>query len=199
MRRTTLLVTTFLLGAALPLAARPQQQESLGDAARQLQAQHQRDSRKATRVFTNDNLPAAKPGEALNVPPTPAAKPSAADKTASMPATPPAETATTKPESPEGKDLTRDDWQAKFRAARQDLAKAKEQAQLTEDELNLLQIQQAREMDPTAKADLATKVQAKQSEADLNRKTMEDAQKALDDLQAKFKESGAPDDWSQTE
>jgi hypothetical protein len=199
MYRTTLLVTTFLLSAALPLVARPQQQESLGDVARQLQAQHERDSRKATKVFTNDNLPAAKPGEAISYQPVSPGKPSTTDKAPAKPETPPTETATTKPETTEGKERTRDDWQAKFRAARQDLAKAKEQAQLTEDELNLLEIQQAREMDPTAKADLATKVQAKQSEADLNRKTMEDAQKALDDLQAKFKESGAPDDWSQTE
>ena len=79
------------------------------------------------------------------------------------------------------------------------MAKAKEQQQLAEDELNLLQIQQAREMDPNAKADLTAKVQAKQSEVDVNKATTAAAQKALDDLEKDFKDSGAPDDWSQTE
>ena len=71
--------------------------------------------------------------------------------------------------------------------------------QLSEDELNLLQIQQAREIDPAVKADLAAKVQAKQSEVDVNKATTEAAQKALDDLEKEFKDSGAPDDWSQTD
>jgi hypothetical protein len=98
-----------------------------------------------------------------------------------------------------GKDKTRDYWQGKFKAARLDVAKAKEQQQLAEDELNLLQIQQAREMDTTGKADLTAKVQAKQSEVDTNKATTDAAQKVLDGLEKDFKASGAPDDWSQTD
>jgi len=79
------------------------------------------------------------------------------------------------------------------------LAKAKELQQLSEDELNLLQIQQVREIDPVAKADLTAKVQAKQSEVGLNTAATDAAQNALDDLEKEFKASGAPDDWSQTD
>jgi hypothetical protein len=199
MGRTTLLLTILLLNASLPLVARPQQQESLGDVARQLRDQHDKGARKATKVFTNDNLPEPKPGEAISIQatnPDTAAKPAHAS---SQPATPPSETTGKPPESPVGKDKTRDYWQGKFKAARLDVAKAKEQQQLAEDELNLLQIQQAREMDTTGKADLTAKVQAKQSEVDTNKATTDAAQKVLDGLEKDFKASGAPDDWSQTD
>ena len=186
MGRTTLLFTILMLSAVLPLVARPQQQESLGDVARQLRDQHDKGSRKATKVFTNDNLPEPKPG----------AKPAQASP---HPATPPSETAGKPPEPPAGKDKTRDYWQGKFKAARLDVAKAKEQQQLAEDELNLLQIQQAREMETTGKADLTAKVQAKQSEVDTNQAATDAAQNALDDLEKDFKASGAPDDWRQTD
>ena len=200
MRRKTLLITMLLLSVALPVLAKPQQQESLGNAARQIRAQHDKNAKKPTRVFTNDNLPAPVPGEAITYTPAPPApaKPSTPAETNPKPATPASETSS-KPESPEDKKKTRDHWQEKFKAARQSLAKAKELQQLSEDELNLLQIQEAREMDVTAKADLTSKVQAKQSEAALNRTTTQAAQKVLDDLQKQFEDSGAPDDWSKTE
>jgi hypothetical protein len=201
MRRTTLLFTILLLSAVLPLAAQPPQQESLGDLARQLREQHDKDAKKATKIFTNDNLPAPKPGEAISSSPAPPENPPTPAPTTSKPATPPSseETSSKPPESPEDKVKTRDYWQGKFKAARQDVAKAKEQQQLGEDELNLLQIQQVREIDPALKADLTAKVQAKQSEVDVNKATTDAAQKTLDDLEKLFKDSGAPEDWSQTE
>ena len=54
-------------------------------------------------------------------------------------------------------------------------------------------------MTPSAKADFTAKVQAKQSEVDVNTATTQAAQKALDDLMQEFKDSGAPEEWSQTE
>ncbi len=204
MRRTTLLFMILLLGAAVPLVAQSPQGESLGDLARQLRAQHDKDSKKAAKVFTNDNMPPPKPWEAVNsqpAPPAPPAEPSTPAATTAKPAAPPpSETTSSKPpESPEDKAKTRDYWQEKFIAARQEAAHAKELQQLAEDELSLLQIQEAREIDPTLKADLTAKVQAKQSEVDSSRATTDAAQKALDDLDKAFKDSGAPDDWSQTE
>ena len=201
MRRTTLLFTILMLSAVLPLAAQPQQQESLGDLARQLREQHDKDAKKATKIFTNDNLPTPKSGEAITSQPAPSENPSTPAPTTSKPTTPPSseETSSKPPESPEDKFKTRDYWQGKFKAARQDVAKAKEQQQLGEDELNLLQIQQVREIEPSAKADLTAKVQAKQSEVDTNKATTEAAQRALDDLEKVFKDSGAPEDWSQTD
>jgi hypothetical protein len=175
----------------------PQQQESLGDLARQVREQKSTEP-KATKVFTNDNLPAPKPGEAISSLPLP---PSITEDTAPKPGNPPAKEDTgSKPKESTGdKVKTRDYWQEKFKAARQDVAKAKEQQQLSEDELGLLQLQQVREIDAIAKDDLTNKVQAKQSEVDTNRATTDAAQKALDDLTKEFKDSGAPDEWSQTD
>jgi hypothetical protein len=79
------------------------------------------------------------------------------------------------------------------------LAKAKELQQLSEDELNLLQIQQVREIDPAVKANLTEQVQAKQSEVDVSKAATDAAQKALENLEKEFKASGAPDDWNQTD
>jgi hypothetical protein len=194
MGRITLLFTMLGLSAALPLVAQPQQQ-SLGDLARQLRAQHEKNDKKATKVFTNDNLPQPKPWEALSSSSAPEENPSTSAPTASKPAQ---ETGSTPPESPDDKMKTRDYWQGKFRAARQALARAKEQQQLAEDELNLLQIQQVREIDPNLKADLTTKVQAKQSQVDTNKATTQAAQKVLDDVEKDFQDSGAPSDWGQT-
>ena len=204
MGRITLLFTILFLSAALPLLAQPQQQESLGDLARQLRDQKDKNAKKAIKIFTNDNLPAPIPGEAVNsqpAQPAPEEHPSTPGQTSSKPnSTPSAETTSSnQPESPEDKAKTRDYWQGKFKAARQEVAKAKELQELSEDELNLLEIQQVREIDPSAKADLTAKVQAKQSEVDVNKATTEAAQKALDDLEKVFKDSGAPDDWSQTD
>lgn len=201
MSRFTLLLTIVALSIALPLVARPQQDQSLGDVARQLREQRQKDAKKATKVFTNDNLPEPKPMETVTTLNGPPAAPAPAAQAASKPATsaPPEEANSKPPEPPGDKAKTRDYWQDRFRSARQDVARAKEQQQLSEDELNLLQIQQAREMDPIAKQDLDSKVQAKQSEADTNKAATDAAQKNLDGLATAFKDSGAPDDWSQTE
>jgi len=177
----TLRILILALAGTLPLAAQSTQQESLGDVARQVR-----------------DLPAPKPNEAVNSGPPPPPPPSTSgakpDKAASTP-----EAGGNPPASGDDKEKTRDYWQGKFRQARRDLAAAKSAEQLTEDELNLLQIQQAREIDPNLKADLTTRVQAKQSDVDVNKATVEAAQKNLDDLEQSFKDSGAPDDWSQTD
>jgi len=198
MRRIRLLLTIIFLGVTLPLVARPQQQAPLGDVARQLR-QQDKDAKKATKVFTNDNLPAPKPMEAVTrMSAPPESLPSTAEASAKT-ATSRGAAENKSSEPADDKAKTRDYWQDKFRAARQDLARAKEQQQLAEDELNLLEIQQAREMDPLAKQDLDSRVQAKQSEVDAAKAEVEAAQKNLEDLAKDFDESGAPSDWSQTE
>lgn len=196
MRRTPLLFV-IILSAVLPLLATPQQQESLGDLARQLRGQHDKDAKKAAKVFTNDNLPTPKPGETISSSPAPPENPST-----------PAQTASKSPNTPSGQEssnkagdkaMTRDYWQGKFKTARQNLSQAKEHQQLAEDELNLLQIQQARELDPNVKQDLTNKIQDKQSEVDVDKTATAAAQKGLDELDKDFKDSGAQDDWSHTD
>jgi hypothetical protein len=199
MCRTILLTAILLWGAAALVFSQPQPQESLGDVARQNRAQ--KDATKRPRVFTNDNLPGPAPGEPVTTLSSPPEKPSRPVQTTSTPATPPSskETGNKRPESAGDRVKTRDYWQGKFKAARQDVAKAREHQTLAEDELNLLQIQQVREIDSAVKADLTTKVQAKQSEVDVDKAAGEAALKALDNLEKDFQESGAPDDWSKTE
>ena len=189
-----------MLGAATCVFAQPQQDESLGNVARQLREQKANDSRKATKVFTNDNLPEPKFGEPISTSPAPPEPPTPKPSATTIATTQPAEEAAPKPHESEGDKIkTRDYWQDRFKAARLDVARAKEHAQLAEDELYLLQIQQVRELDSMAKGELTTKVQAKQSEVDVDKAATEAAQKALSDLNKIFQESGAPDDWSQTD
>ena len=201
MSRTALLLTTFLLSTAVPVLALPQQQESLGDVARQARTQKENDSKKSAKVFTNDNLPAPVPGEAITILPATTGT-STPTPAAANPATPPStgEPGKKEPGTPPGSKMgTKDYWQGRFKAARHDLAQAREQQNLAEDELNLLQIQQVRELDSAAKAELTAKVQAKQSEVDTDKAAVDAALKALDDLEKEFKDSGAPEDWSKTD
>jgi hypothetical protein len=193
---------------SLPLLAAPQQ--SLGDLARQLREQQLKAGLKTTKVYTNDNLPAPKPGEgraASGASSTGAATPSEqapAEREpgqAAKPTSPAPETgqAASKPEKPEEKNESKEYWQARFKSARAQLADAQQRQQLAEDELNLLQIQETRELDPDVKSELSGKVKAKQGEVSERRAVTEKAQKALEDLQQEFKASGAPDEWSETE
>jgi hypothetical protein len=97
------------------------------------------------------------------------------------------------------KKKTREYWQARFASARSEQAKAKEAQQLVEDELNLLQIQQARLLDPAAQSEVAQRIAAKRLEVDAARAATATAQKNFDALERMFNESGAPQSWSKTE
>ena len=98
---------------------------------------------------------------------------------------------------PKGKPGTREYWESRFKSARAKLAKAREIQQLTEDELSLLQIQQAREaLNTDVAAELAQKIPAKQAEVDAARAATEKATQELAELQQEFAASGAPEEWS---
>jgi hypothetical protein len=194
---------------SLPLLAAPQQ--SLGDLARQLRQQQLKRGVKATKVYTNDNLPARNPDEgraatsgASSIPaatPTEQGQAEGESLQAAQPSSKAAESgqATSQSEKPEDKTKTREYWQARFKSARAQLADAKERQQLAEDELNLLQIQDTRALDPSVKTELAAKIKAKEDEVSQKRAATVAAQKALEDLQNEFLASGAPDEWSETE
>lgn len=187
--RTRLLLLTAAL-VLLGLAVQNTAQESLGDLARQVREQRAKSEKKPVKVFTNDDLPQRPPGEGRTA--------ASAMSTTPKAEQPSAEKQGTKETSKEDKIKTKDFWQARFKPAREVVAHQKEIQQLAEDELNLLQIQQARELDPTAKQDLDAKVQAKQADVEQARAATAKAQKALEDLEKEFKESGAPEEWSNT-
>ena len=194
---------------SLPLLAAPQQ--SLGDLARQLRQQQLKAGLKTTTVYTNDNLPPRPPGEtraaASGMSSAPAisssdkaqAEPDSSHAAGQTSKTPETGQAANEPEKPENKEGTKEYWQSRFKSARARLADAEERQQLAEDELNLLQIQDAREPNPNVKAELADKIKAKEEEVSGGRAATEEAQKTLEDLQKEFTASGAPDEWSETE
>jgi hypothetical protein len=181
-----------------------QAQESLGDLARRLREERSKATKKPTKVYTNDNLPPRPANEG----PTVAAGMSSATAEGSGPpasastsndSNPPKADELPKAESAGDKSKSQEYWLERFKAVREPLAKAEEEQQLAEDELNLLQIQEARELDPTAKADLEEKIKAKQAEIESKRAATEKTRKALEDLEKQFKDSGAPEDWSKPE
>ena len=212
MRKTSMLLVIAGLAAALPLVAGQQSEpsqtpESLGDLARQVREQRAKAPQKPVRVITNDDLPARPqgaegPSVAAQMPENPAGgeKPNPAEA-AAKPASPesPQEKPGAQPESPEGKVKDYEYWQGKFKEARKTLARAKEEQQLAEDELNLLQIQQARELGPDAKDELGTRAHNKELEVAAEQAATDKAQKALDDLEQEFSDSGAPEEWSKTD
>jgi len=88
-------------------------------------------------------------------------------------------------------------WRLRFSAARKALDLAQTQQKLTEDQLGLLQSQQARDVASPNAAAIAAQVAAKQSEVESRSAATAQAQQDLDALEQEFKQSGAPDEWSQ--
>lgn len=185
--------------------------QSLGDVARQERQKRAKETKKPVKVITSDDFPAPPPAEEAK----PAAPSSASEETPAESAEQPAAQPTEQPAAqstaeeaapptaeeakPEDKQKTRDYWQGRFRAAKQRIADAEELQRLAEDELSLLQIQQAQELSPDGQADLEVRVKAKQAELETRRATTAKARKALEDLEKEFKDSGAPTDWSKTD
>jgi type IV secretory pathway VirB10-like protein len=188
----TRILVLAVVGLVLMLLASLAAAQSLGDLARQERQRRAKETKKPVKVVTSDDFPAAPPAEETKPAEQPAAEP--AVPPGETPAAPPPEEA-----KPEDKLKTRDYWQGRFRTARQRIADAEEQQRLSEDELSLLQIQQARELNPDAQSSLEAQVKAKTAELEDRRAQTSKARKALEDLEKDFKESGAPEDWSKTD
>ncbi|HEV2378488.1 MAG TPA: hypothetical protein VG206_01680 [Terriglobia bacterium] len=90
-------------------------------------------------------------------------------------------------------------WRVRFKAARGELAKAQEQQKLAEDEVALLQSQQAHEMASGNASAFNSQISAKQSEAESKRAAVEQAQRDLEALEQELKESRSPQAWSEPE
>ncbi|MCJ7501580.1 MAG: hypothetical protein MUP80_00775 [Acidobacteriia bacterium] len=204
MKTKTLILAA--VGLLILLASSVAIGQSLGDLARQERAKRAKETKKAVKVVTDEDLPPRPVEEpkATTSPSESAEQPGEqpAEQAAEPPATPPEEASAPPPAEepkPEDKQKTRDYWQGRFKAAKQRIADAEELQRLAEDELSLLQIQQARELSPDAKSDLDAQVKAKSAEVESKRAQTAKAQKALEDLEKDFKESGAPEDWSKTD
>ena len=89
-------------------------------------------------------------------------------------------------------------WQAKFRAAKADLTQAEEAQKLVQDEIDLLKMRQVQEPSAEAQDEINGKLAARQSELETSTTVTEKAKKALADLRIEFDESGAPEEWNET-
>ncbi|MBZ5543155.1 MAG: hypothetical protein LAO07_05685 [Acidobacteriia bacterium] len=183
------------VSAALMLAASLIFAQSLGDLARAERAKREKEGKKPVKVITNDNLPPRPPGEGLTA-------------ASSMSAMPPAEEVSPTPPEPASpateaaggdKEKTPEYWQEQFKSLRKTLTDDEEQQRLAEDELSLLQLQQARELSPDVQGQLEAQVKSKTAEVEAKREETAKTRKDMDDLEKEFKDSGAPADWSKTD
>ena len=175
-------------------------EQSLAEAARRARQQREKEGQKAVKVYSNDNLPPPAPWET----PTPSpvvAKATAESEAGAESKSKEAAPAASEPETEKSGDKkkTKDYWQEKFHATRSELASAESAQRLAQDELSLLQIQQAREIDPDVQSQVATKITAKQAELVELQTRVDKARQAFDDLQKAFEASEAPAEWSQPE
>lgn len=113
--------------------------QSLGDIARKVRQEKQQETRKATRVFTNDNLP-SRPGAALSVvgTPPPPATGEGEEAEAEGEARPAAAKEAEKPKEP-AHDAAY--WKARFAEQRARMGAAEKELDLLQRELNLMQQQ----------------------------------------------------------
>lgn len=180
------------LGLIVTLSASLAVAQSLGDLARQEKAKRSKQTKKPAKVYTNENMPARPPGEG------PAA--AAYMSTEAPPATVPIPGAPeVKSDDKQDKQGSKELWQGRFKAAKQQIAAAEDSQHLSEDELSLLQIQQARELDPDTLKELDVKVKDKTADVEAKRAQTDKTKKALEALEKQFKESGAPADWGKTD
>lgn len=193
------LMATLLV--LIPVPA-PSSGQSLGEVAQQARREREAREKKGevpVKVFTNDDIarmpPIAILKSSVQTPSSPQTQPAAtqgAPSSRAQPGTPAG--ASAKRKSPEE---SKEYWQARFKAARVDLNHAKEEQKLVEDELRLLQIQQARELNPDRSRKLKGQIDASTAELEVKRAATEKARQALEKLEKEFKDSGAPQDWIQ--
>lgn len=174
--------------------------QSLGQVARQYQKEREtleKQGRVPVEVFTNDDVTAI----------SPAMTPDSSQRNSSTQSGPRPqqvdESGSSHPEeitSGEAKDGIKSEeyWQARFKAARAALRHAKEEQTLVEDELRLLQIQQARELDPDRARKLSRHVDATTIQLESSRAATKKAQQVLEQTEKEFKKSGAPQNWVET-
>jgi hypothetical protein len=178
-----------ILGAFVLLWPRPSLPQSLGKISRELRRHKAQEEHKPLKAYTNDNIPHAEPAESTARPPAR----SEAPPSSVTAQTGHSETTGAKPETvrPQSTALSREYWQAKFKTARATLARATEEQQLVDDELNLLQIRKSRELDPSRLPEFVQEIEAKQALARAKRAATEKAQKAVDEILEEFKKNGA--------
>jgi hypothetical protein len=195
-------LSLVFVGVLLFSAAATTPAQSLGEVARQCRKEREAREKKGevpVKVFTNDDIARMPPitilKSSMHAPSSPETKLSAPAQEPGAAGKAPA-TQSGKATAKEGA-KSKEYWRARFKAVRARLAHAKEEQTLVEDELRLLQIQQARELNPERSRKLNGQIDASTVELEGKRAATEKAQSAMEQLEKEFKESGAPQDWLQ--
>ena len=177
---------SWLLGSNLASA------QTLGDLARATRDKRMKVmQQKSVRIWTNDNMPRRPASEGPTASTGMSPAPLSTAEAASEPPPPPADSGEEK--------VTKESWQQRFKSLRMRLASMEEQQRLAEDELSLLQVQQARELSPDTQGQLESNAKAASATLEARRAETAKARKELEDLEKEFKASGAPADWSKTD
>jgi hypothetical protein len=196
-------LSLVLIGALLLLLPVANSAQSLGEVVREVRKESAAKGKRGevpVRVFTNDDIARMPPIEILESshegetkPPAPSQPPAAIG---GEPASPPA---AAQPGKAGGKESGKSEeyWQARFKAARAVLAHAQDEQTLVEDELRLLKIQQARELNPDRSRKLNSPIDASTVELETKRAAKKKAREAIEKLEKEFKDSGAPQEWVQ--
>jgi hypothetical protein len=184
----------LVLVCGIPLA----RAQSLGDVARASREKRLKVMQQTSvRTWNNDNIPKAPPSAGPTAAAGMSAEPLPSAQTTPATETPDASSAPA--DAGADKKKSRDYWQQQFRLAREKYAADEEQQRLSEDELSLLQIQQARELSPDTQSQVESSIKAKTPDVEAKRAQAAKTRKALDDLEREFRASGAPPDWAKTE
>lgn len=187
-------IVLMLLGGFLMAAAGVLRAQSLGEIARK-ERQNKANQPKATKVYTNDDIPRA---TMIGT----SSETGSAEAAAKAPES--GETASSGAGAAEGKQAeaagpgdkkTKEYWQAEYKKAKDNLDLAQEQSSLADDELSLAKANQVREADATKKADYDQQIATLRDTAGNKHAAVDKAKQAMDDLKKEFDDSGAPADW----
>ena len=185
----------WVIGTCLLFTPAVALSQSLGEIARQARAERAKQNQQVVKVYTNDNLPQVADAESVTSSPS---KQNATSLSANpQPAAPKSSISNAPEKEKRAKSDARqatsatnpspaDRLQSQIKAARAALAHATEEQRLVEDELSLLQMQQARDLNPGHSKELRDQVKAKETETAAKRAETEKARQALDQLEEEY-------------
>lgn len=180
------LFSMLIFAVSLSIAGGIAQAQDLSQLAKKTREQRMKVmQQKSVRIWNNDNLPQRPAGEG----------PTAAAGMSSTP--PPNYPEAMEPEAPpppepnesaEASDL--EAMRAQMKQGRQGLKSLEERLRLAEDELSLLQVQQASELSPDTQSALATQIKDKNAAVSGLRQDIDKAKKETEKLEKDFKAQG---------
>ena len=176
----------FVFAVSISLAAGIVRAQDLSQLAKKTREQRMKVmQQKSVRIWNNDNLPKRPAGEgptaagAMSAAPPPN-YPGALEPEAPPPPEP--------QESTEAADL--DSMRAQIKQDRQSVEGLEERLRLAEDELSLLQVQQASELSPDTQSALAAQIKDKNTAVSGLRQDVDKAKKEIEKLEKDFNSQG---------